>query len=456
MLKPLSIRAWMILRTIIHGLWNGRHMVSASIIDQAILSAANVGIGFILIWLSRPSEYGTYVLAFGGLVTLQAIQSSLLTGPMTVFASAKKSHDLRSYSGTAIRFQAVLCVMIASLVISAAAIAGWMGAPRSMQLALWAMAAASPTIQLQEFFRRLLMARLMMARVLTNDLLHVSLRILCIAAVVVFYQDMSSGLKAWHVFVAYLTASVVASGYGLIQTRRLIGRPRQPIHTVVRQHWDFGKWLLLSAAVTLVYGQGIYFYLAGVGGEEAVARLEGPRLIVAPCMLLILAWGNIVGPMAARRYAESGMRSVVTFIARWSTPLILGVLVYATLISMTVDHVLPTLLGKAYAQEGGVVIAWAGVMMMMALSTAAASLFSATHRPALGTCCRVSGALAGLSGCILLVDGANTAGAANARLLAEAVISLTAIILCAGLIRREYVKGRDVESVPTVDTRLTR
>jgi|GEM_PF-5246035 len=430
--------------------WALRAAVSWSLADQMIVSLGSLIIGLLLVRLAGPAEYGVYVLVFSVHLAMQSIQGGLITGPLTVFGASMRGRALNLYTTAVIRLQFIMGLAAAVMVLLSAWVCNQLGANPSLTHALLALSTAVFWIQSQEAIRRWLMSRLMMRQAAINDLLHQGLRLigLGITAWWTAHQTLSAASVVW----VFAGASMLTTCLGFTQihtSRRAAATgdstPDNQLKTSIllatmRRHWRFGRWQLLSAVITFAYTQGLYFYLASVAGATAVGLLDGPRLIVAPCMLLIVAWGNLAGPLAAKQYSASGIGAVSRVIARLAPVLLITVIGCAVLTTAGGAKLLGYVLGQTFAQTDGltpqVLATWAWVMVMLSVSTVSAAIFSATRQPFYGTWCRATGALAGAVSILMVSGNLDIESAANVRLAAEATVAFVSVVLACVLIRR--------------------
>jgi len=72
---------------------------SASVIDQAVLSAANFAVGFLLIRLTTDDDYALYVLVLTAQQLMVTIQRAWLSGPLTLVVAKKAMAERLSSIG---------------------------------------------------------------------------------------------------------------------------------------------------------------------------------------------------------------------------------------------------------------------------------------------------------------------------------------------------------------------
>lgn len=410
--------------------WAYRGRAGWSLADQVIVSLGNLVAGLLLLRLAPPSEYGAYVLVLAAYFVAQAVQSALITGPMTVLGAGMGARAFSGYARSALALQGLAGLATAGLVILCSRLELQWLSGASTRRALGVLGLAVLGMQLQEFFRRVLITRLRMKQAALNDLLHHGLRL---AGLVALPLSGGGALSAPRAIGAYAVAAALASAVGFMQVRSDLSGPMAALSEACKRHWAYGRWQLASAAVSLVYAQGLYFALAAQADEQAVGMLEGPRLIVAPCMLIVMAWGNLACPLASRAYTTGGYHDAARVIRQIALPMLVGVLATSAAVCLAGEWVMGLVLGRQQAYSASVLNGWAVVMVLIALSTAASTVFHATQRPRYGTWCRLLGAAAGVGAMLTLSGPMTPANAVWVRVAAEGAIAAATLVFAARL-----------------------
>ena len=81
------------------------HLFSGAVIDQAMLSAASLAVGLLLIRHTNDTDYGHFVLAQSALLLLVSLQAAFLNGPMAILAPKKDPAEKRDMVGAMFKFQ---------------------------------------------------------------------------------------------------------------------------------------------------------------------------------------------------------------------------------------------------------------------------------------------------------------------------------------------------------------
>lgn len=400
---------------------------SLVIADQAILSSTSFATSVVVARLCAPAQFGFYVLGVAVLLALRELQSGLVTGPMAVLGSMEDDNQFSRYASPLILLQALVCAGAAAAAVGASFVTTAISPTSPLAPVLRALAITLIFVQAQEFCRRILLVRLQLTRFLINDAVFCLAQLSALGLVVLARHAEHLVLSAPDVFLSQAGAGAVALVVGAFQVRRLV-TVRGPLRgDSVVINWRFGRWNLLSSLCAFGYQQTVYFVLAAMAGPTAVAQLEAPRLIVAPFLVLIMGWSNILGPLAARKFTVEGLdatRSYLNMATRAFTLTVTFAIVPIAAFSRTI---IPALLGRSYASGGPVLWFWAATVIMMAASSGYGAIFYAGRRPERGTLSRVVAASLGLPIIFLLTLLWKVEGAALARFASEATLCMTAV-----------------------------
>jgi O-antigen/teichoic acid export membrane protein len=398
------------------------------IADQAILSGVSFATSVAVARLCAPAQFGLYVLGVAALLVLRELQSSLVTGPMAVLGSMEDDARFARYASPLILLQTLVCAGAAVIAVGASFIVKAASPASPLPQVLAVLAVTLTFVQAQEFCRRMLLVRFRLIRFLINDGVFCVSQLAALGfAVWLKRQGGHTQLLASDVFLCQAGAGAVALLAGAFQVQRFIA-PRGLFRAEpLRMNWRFGRWNLLSSVCALAYQQTVYFVLAALAGSAAVAQLEAPRLIVAPFMVLIMGWSNIVGPFAARKFTIEGLAPTKAYLDKITRTFVVMVTIAIVPIAVFSGRIVPLFLGRAYASTGAVLWVWSATVIMMAASCGYGAIFYAGRRPEQGTLSRAAAASLGLPIVCLLTFLWKVEGAALARLASEATLCLTAV-----------------------------
>ncbi|MGC9946223.1 MAG: hypothetical protein ABSF64_07620 [Bryobacteraceae bacterium] len=398
------------------------------IADQAILSGTSFATSVVVARLCAPAQFGLYVLGVAVLLMLRELQYGLVTGPMAVLGSMEDEGRFARYVSPLIPLQLVVCMGAAATAVGASFVAKKMSPGSPLPSILGVLAVTLVFVQTQEFCRRILLVRFRLVRFLINDGVFCAAQLMALGfAVWLRGHGGHSKFSASDVFLCQAGAGAMAMFVGVFQVRRCITLRSLLRREPLLMNWRFGRWNLLSSLCALAYQQTVYFVLGALAGPAAVAQLEAPRLIVAPFMVVIMGWSNIVGPFAARRFTVEGLAATQSYLNKITRTLILTVTLAIVPVAIFCGRIIPSLLGRAYASGGAVLWVWSATVVMMAASSGYGAIFYAGRRPEQGTLSRVAAASLGLPIICLLTFLWKVEGAALARLASEATLCMTAV-----------------------------
>jgi O-antigen/teichoic acid export membrane protein len=246
--------------------------------DQALISATSLVTMVLLARSLRPAEFGTFTLAYTGLLLANSMQTAFVTSPHNVIGSTKESDRYVVFTSTiaAAQLASAGCVALAVLVVGI--VIGFFGIGSAALFA--ALAAALFCWQLQEFLRRVLYTEGKISGAFINDLYSYAGQSLAIA---VLWR--TSFLTATTALLAIAVSSAVGVAIGLFQLKRSL---RLHIdRAVFFEQWDFGKWL--AAGETGYWlSSTIYTYIAAaLLGTAASGGLKAAQVILGPLNILL-------------------------------------------------------------------------------------------------------------------------------------------------------------------------
>jgi O-antigen/teichoic acid export membrane protein len=248
-------------------------------IDQGLISLTNFIAAIILARVVDPTEFGVYA----------------------VFGSVMKAVEFKGF----VTGNGILQILLALLSACGAAAGGWV-------LTLMGNDTAGPALytlwfaflfwQLQEYIRRVFYARSDILQAVINTLLSSLIRL----GLLVFWwwrgglTKGSSGMDAiaWGALGAFILSLWQARGYwssGNIHLR-----------TILKQNWDYGRWVLGASIANWVATEVYPIMAAGLISFAAAGAYRALQNLVAPVHVLLRASDTFFTPRAARLFSQGG------------------------------------------------------------------------------------------------------------------------------------------------------
>jgi O-antigen/teichoic acid export membrane protein len=326
------------------------HLMSTAVVNQALLSAASLAVGLVLLRHSSDLHYGYYVLGTTALMLMTGLQGAYISAPMVN----------RLTHGDLYREQRIMLRKGAAVVVVAAAVLWAAGVlDRHTGALVIATALAGIATLNREFFRAVLLAYRRPADVLRADIGYVAA---LVGTVIIAVQTPSPGVAA---ILGMGCAAVV--GGGLLQRRlvrheayNLAGSPG-----ILREIAPVGGWSTLGSGIHWAFNQGYSYLIAGTLGVPAVAAVSATRLLMMPVNLLSTGMGSVMMPLAARWLHDRGPASVMRRLAAITLGLASLSLVYFGVMWLLRDFIFGELLHKHFPERDQLLKLWVCVFLLI-------------------------------------------------------------------------------------------
>ena len=390
-----------------------------ALFDQAVFSGSNFLTTVVIGRFCGLDQLGVYSLAFAVLVFLAVIHESLIWTPYTIYSHRLKRDEQPEYAGTVLMMQGLFTLAGICVLVTMASVLSVGVGPVGLAPVMWVLAAAAPCYLLRELIRRLLLARLEVARVLVIDIL---VAVVQFGGFVTLYWlgGLSAATACAAVGIACLVISV---GWLATTAKQFVIRPRN-VGSHLRRHWSFGRWICASQMADSAHNYALHWLLAVALGTAATGVFAACSSLVLIFNPLILGIGSVLVPRAAQVYADGGnaeVRRVVwkttAFLAAAMAVICLGLALFGgTALELLYD-------GQEYAGHGLIITLLAVATLAGTFSFAADHGLWVIERPDINFIVRASGLAITLTAAFLLVGTWGVAGVAIARLLGMSVAS---------------------------------
>jgi O-antigen/teichoic acid export membrane protein len=239
-----------------------------TVADQIIVSGSNVFIGILLArWLARP-DFGIYALLFSTFTLLLGLHNALLIEPLSVFGGGMFRRSLAVYKQHCVSLHVLLIVILIPICILLGSV---LSAPGDSVVAfsLCLLGAASFSL-LYLLLRRIAYTGGMRGRALAAGIVNLATTL---SALVIARRvgtlTWATGLFA-QAIGGLAAASLLWFLIGRSNLREQNGRVG--FNSVLKQHWDYGRWSL---------GTALVFWLSADAYSVMVGRFLGPESAAA-------------------------------------------------------------------------------------------------------------------------------------------------------------------------------
>ncbi len=307
--------------------------------DQALVSLTSFLMMVLLARVLTPEDFGAFVLAYGGLLFANALQSGLFTIPHNVLGATRSGTRYRRYTATTLvtQFGFSLCLAAVALGIYVVGSAsGW----ESASLFL-AMAPAVVAWQIQEYLRRVFYTEGRLRAAFMNDCVSYAGQI---GFIVLFWQlGWLTGPRA--ICLLGLTSGLAAL-VGVWQLRDRIGARFD--RRSVGDNWHFGKWLF---GASFVQSGRIQLYLWMIGGFVSITAAglyRAAQNLVAPTHIMMLAVRSVATPRAAAIEEQEGQPAMQQYLTRIAWLGLIPIAIYLLVVSLAAEPLLNALYAGQY------------------------------------------------------------------------------------------------------------
>ncbi|HEU0045996.1 MAG TPA: polysaccharide biosynthesis C-terminal domain-containing protein [Nitrososphaera sp.] len=324
-----------------------------ALIDQAILSATNLVIAFILIKTVPKEEYGHYSIVFAVSLFLISIQNAIVTTPLAVLLAAKDTHRKNGY--VAALFWGQLLAIIPAAVLGLIATGGLYlyGLDAVEVWTIGALCVGAIGILLREFSRAYYFAQESPLKVLKLDTLYT----------LIYFGLTLMAFGLFRISVPLIFLFMGASGLitSLLFNCRGSSFSWQSIRDSYREHWAFGKWALLGILVTHVQSYCNLYLIGSLLSTAAAGSVSASRLPLAPLQLLQIGWGKIAIPRGSRLREAHQLRRFIKEQAVVTIGIAAAITAYVAVLLMSSDLLKRFLFNKGYESSLDFIVFWGAI-----------------------------------------------------------------------------------------------
>ncbi|MBP0447230.1 hypothetical protein J8J14_20875 [Roseomonas sp. SSH11] len=333
----------------------------AGLLDQVLVSLANLAVSLLVLRFGSKFEFGLYGLGYGAIVVATSFASALFATPMTVSYYRLPEAQRPAYAGSLFIGQVAISVLLCLVALVAALATGVDLFAGGQEGLVWALVIlCCPAAMAHDLSRSYRFLRQQGPVALGLDAvqaaLWIGLSLLAIRA------EMPAHLAALG---AYGAASAFTALLGLMRSH-LAPAGLGTVLEHVRSVWDQGKWAMGGVAVSAMQNQAHLYLVAWLATVEAVADVNAARMLIAPVGLVVIGMNRGMLPMLAKLHAE-GRREAMRRLAGGALLFIVFLLLaFLGALYLSWDLLTTTVLRGEYHQIGGLVLAWAAVVTIQA------------------------------------------------------------------------------------------
>ncbi|PZW40419.1 O-antigen/teichoic acid export membrane protein [Humitalea rosea] len=336
------------------------------VLNQGVISLANLGIGLAVLRLGTKAEFGVYSLGYMAVIIATGFAAGLFGAQLTARVYHRAPTERPRFAAALLLGQTVASALLCLVMLAAALAAGLATPPGSgtaTQQTVFLSILAAPMAMTLDFLRyhRLVLHR--PAEALGLDIVN------GLGWAGFFVAGLALGMPV-HVagLGGFGIACAVTSLLGLWGARLPLAAARRQCGAALAEAWQQGRWALGGVAVTVAQNNAHVYLLAWLTSAETVAELNAARMLMSPAALLTTGVNRTLIPRLAVLHAE-GQGARLRRLAGEAVLLVLVLLVlYGIALLLGWDAVRALVLRDAYAGVGVLMVGWGLVYALQALT----------------------------------------------------------------------------------------
>ncbi len=275
-----------------------------SILDQGLISGATFVLSLLLARWLTPDAYGAFAVAFATFLCLAAYHTVLLLEPMTVMGPAKYTERMVGYFIAQLKVHGLVVTSLSGLMVLVAGGLSLLGVERVLVLAILGSAVALPFLLLLWLVRRMCYVVQQPSIALRASFVYVVLMLAGLLAL--RFENMLSPAFA---FIWIGISSIAAVLWplreiGILKPGILAPCPLMP---VVRESWNYGRWLVASTTLLSVASQIQTYLAAGMIGLSAAGALRAMQIPSLVMVQVVTAVSLLALPSMASDFGRGRM-----------------------------------------------------------------------------------------------------------------------------------------------------
>jgi len=385
-----------------------------AILDQALFSGSNFILNILLVRWLAPADYGAFAVVFAIFLFLSGFYNALLLEPMSVLGPGRYPDQIDTYLAIQVRIHFALTIPlgIMAALVGLFLQASHIGDIRLAQ-ALIGSGLALPFMLLLWLVRRMFYVLKRPADALLSSGLY---GIFLFTGIWMVHRNgADSSLLAFGLMGA---ASLLS---GLWVGGRFITQRRQNVplamSEILRAHWDFGKWLVATAILSLGATYAQTFLAAGMINLEAAGALRAMQNFMQPMERFVTAIALLGLPALAYDFGRghlTSLRRKGIFITVALTGMAVAYEIAIWLLAGPLEQLV---YGGRYAAYAGLIGLIGLVAVFTALSTGFSLILRAIQKPQIYLIIGIVTSVVGLSSALILTWKWGVAGAAASLVL---------------------------------------
>ncbi|WP_042513357.1 lipopolysaccharide biosynthesis protein [Bacillus cereus] len=318
-----------------------------AILDQAVVSASNFALAFLLARFLPPNEYGAYVLALSVLLFINGIQTALSTIPLNVRGSSLKERKLHEYIQSLIYFHVLYGILFSFILIIVYFILYKNSGSTEITQAFLGVCIAFFFIQFQEFFKRLLYFWFRIKEVFIIDFV---INVCLVTSIII--MNLMGRLDSLSIYIMMSVTNllgIVLCIYKIEIRKKWKTLNLKSIISGVLWNLNYGKWIL-GGNIFYWIGSQSYLFAATIFLDiSSTAKIAATQNIINAVNVLVMGIQNIAMPMANKKLDIYGIAVLKKYIKKLIVIISVSVGLYGIVITLFSESIMDFLYKGQYS-----------------------------------------------------------------------------------------------------------
>lgn len=331
-----------------------------AIFDQVVLSLTNFLVGFALIRYTSDRDYALYVLVQSTLVLITSVHNAYLTGPVAILTPKLPDEERWQIIGSVKRVQRRLLRTAAVPLLILPILGYLLGILDALLASVMVAGILAVWASLRrEYLRSVLLMYFRPHTLLGADAVYAVTLLAGVGAAISIGKDVVVGA----------TCALVGAGWaGAASAHRSLAKDHAwdegRAVTIWSQIHTLGFWAVVGSTIWWFLGQSYSYLLATRLNLTAVADVSATRLLLMPAIVLAIGVGSLLGPTAARWYAQIGIHRLVRRLLMFLLAVGLIETTYFLAVWLGRDWLVVGILHKQIHDLDRLLLLWSGVALI--------------------------------------------------------------------------------------------
>ncbi|MCA9881504.1 MAG: hypothetical protein KC546_10825 [Anaerolineae bacterium] len=290
-----------------YGTWTTR--ISGALVDQALFAGSNFVINIALGNWMQGDEYGAFVVVYSWFLLLQNLYDAIMVEPMSIYGAGKYAQQFKRYLGFLFYGHITVGFVVFGILGVAATISVATGTPL-IASAMWGAAISAPFILLRWLTRQPFYILSQPHWSAVGGFIY-----MVVVMAIIFLLKNKGWLHSYTALIALGIGSIAAATFLAFVFLRPHARPKSNYemnpHTIVMDHWRYGRWSIADRIMGWLPANYHYVILPVMFSLNESGALRAIMNLTLPISLTIIAVSGLLLPSFVRKYTQGG-RPLVT------------------------------------------------------------------------------------------------------------------------------------------------